>query len=201
MRYSIPRAAKMKDRAITLQDFADLAMQVPGVAKSTAQGQFYTNVKVYIAPVGGGYPTSDLRNAVAAYLTDRSLVGTTVEVHPLSTSEWLYQHVRLYLDLHVLPQYGQLTVTNAVTTALNNLFAFTAMSFGDRISQGDVYHAALAVPGVDYIVITAMQPYQADNTTVIAPTVQDIQVGATLIPLLDTTNANDFKITPYGGLT
>ena len=54
MRYSIPRAAaRVKQRAVTLQDYADLALQVPGVAKAVAHGQVYDKVKVRIAPVGG----------------------------------------------------------------------------------------------------------------------------------------------------
>lgn len=201
MRYSIPRAAKIRDRAITLQDFADLAHQVPGVSKAVATGSFYTNVKVYIAPVGGGYPTDSLRASVDAYLTERSLVGTTVEVHPLTGTEPLYQYIHLTIDVHVLKEFGQLTVVNAVKDALAKLFAFESSDFAKFISQGDVYHACLAVPGVDYIVLTAMQFYGSDNVTPVAPTVGDLQGGATLIPLLDTTNSTQFKITAYGGLT
>ena len=54
MRFSIPRAAgRIKNRAITLNDYADLALQVPGVAKSTAYGTLYTSIHVRIAPQGG----------------------------------------------------------------------------------------------------------------------------------------------------
>lgn len=200
MRYSIPRAAKIRDRAITLQDFADLAHQVPGVAKAVATGQFYTNIKVYIAPVGGDYPSDNLRAAVDTYLTERSLVGVAVEVHPLTSNEPLYQQTHLTLDLHVMKEFGQLTVTNAVRDALIKLFAFESSDFAKFISQGDVYHTALAVTGVDYIVLTAMQFY--DNAGVpVAPTVGDLQGAPTLIPTLDVTNSARFKITPYGGLT
>jgi hypothetical protein len=197
MRYSIPRAAKIRDRAITLQDFADLAHQVPGVAKAVAQGQFYTNIKVYIAPVGGGYPSDDLRAAVGTYLTERSLVGTTVEIHPLTGTEPLYQRVSLVIQLHVLKEFGQLTVTNAVRDAVNKLFAFESMEFGQFISQGDVYHACLAVPGVDYVVITAMALYATTGGTLLPPPIGDLQVGPTLIPTLA---AADLIISVSGGL-
>jgi hypothetical protein len=201
MRYSIPRAAKLRDRAITLQDFADLAHQVPGVAKATATGQFYTNIKVYIAPVGGGYPSVDLRAAVDTYLTERALVGTAVDVHPLSTSEQLYQQIHLALDVHVRKEFGQLTVANGVRDAMTALFAFDSSDFGKFYSQGDVYHAALAVTGVDYIVLKAMQFYAADNSTLVAPAIGDLTASPILIPLLDTTDTIKFVLTPIGGLT
>ena len=46
-------AARIKNRAVTLNDYADLAMQVPGVAKSVAYGTVYTAVHVRIAPTAG----------------------------------------------------------------------------------------------------------------------------------------------------
>ena len=44
------RLSRIKSRAVTLNDYADLAMQVPGVAKSVAHGTVYTAVHVRIAP-------------------------------------------------------------------------------------------------------------------------------------------------------
>ena len=54
MRYTIPRGgARIRSRAVTLNDYADLAMQVPGVAKSVAYGTVYTAVHVLVAPPDG----------------------------------------------------------------------------------------------------------------------------------------------------
>ena len=82
MRYSIPRAAaRIKSRAVTLNDYADLAMQVPGVAKSVSHGAVYTAVYVRIAPMdgeGNDQYMADLCDAVEAYLFDKVMVGSTV---------------------------------------------------------------------------------------------------------------------------
>ena len=197
MRYSIPRSSRLKSRAVTIQDFADLCYQIPGVGKAVATGEFYTQIKVYIAPVGGGYPSEQLKNDVESYLTNRTLVGVQVEIHPLDNSEWLYQNVKLAIEVHVLAQYGQLPVTNAVRAALTSLFSFAKPGYAQRFSQGDVYHAALGVQGVDYVILLQMQLTNQAGT-VIAPTVGDLQVGATLVPLL---NDSDLVITAIGGLT
>lgn len=49
LRYSVPRAKSTLSRAITLDDYVNLALQVPGITKATAYGQNYTAVYVRIA--------------------------------------------------------------------------------------------------------------------------------------------------------
>lgn len=199
MRHSIPRAAKIRDRAVTLQDFADLALQVPGVAKAVAQGEFYTQVKVYIAPVGGGYPGTDLLNQVEIYLTDRSLVGTTVEMHPIDATDPIYTYVAVSMVIHVLPQYGQATVLNNVQQAIVTIFSFDnpEIDFGCLISRGEVYHDALNVTGVDWIELTQLVPLDDNGLPIGTATVQDIQARPTRIPISD---VGHMTFTVQGGL-
>lgn len=60
MRYSIPRSTSLKQRAVTLEDYVSLALQVPGITKATAYGANYTAVYVRVAsgPQSEGYLTS-----------------------------------------------------------------------------------------------------------------------------------------------
>ena len=211
MRHGIPKSVKIKSRAVTLQDFADLAQQVPGVAKSVATGLFYTQVKVYIAPVGADYPQVWLIDQVQGYLQDRSMVGTVVEMHPMKISDgqggwtvdrtdYIYVNVVVTIVVHVLPQFGQLTVTNAVTAAVNAVFDFDnpAINFGCLVSRGEVYHAALNVNGVDWIELTAMYPLDDNGHQMGTDLVQDIQAAPTRIPTLV---ASNLTVTGVGGLT
>jgi predicted phage baseplate assembly protein len=203
MRHGIPRASKLRDRAITLQDYADLCFQVPGVGKAVATGEFYSQIKVYVAPVGGGYPNADLMLAVSQYLQDRSLVGVTLEMHPFSTTDYIYTYVRVALTVHVLPQYGQLTVVNAVTQAIINVFSFDnpEIDFGALVSRGEVYHAALNVSGVDWIELTTLVPLDdsVPGNPIGTAAVQDIQAGPTRIPVSDAA-AGHITVTGSGGL-
>jgi predicted phage baseplate assembly protein len=199
MRRSIPKAARIKDRAVTLQDFGDLAYAVPGVAKATAQGQYYTQVKVYIAPVGGGYPSADLLNQVYVYLGQRSLVGTTIEMHPTdAATDPIYTNVVVDITVHVQSQYGQLTVTNAVTDAITNLLSFDSADFGGLVTQGAIYHACMQVPGVDWIVLNKLIALDDSGNPVGTAQISDLQMAPTRIPAL--TSAN-LTITGVGGLT
>jgi hypothetical protein len=187
MRYSIPRAARASDRAVTLEDFATLAQQVPGVAKATSYGQYYTAIHVPIAPVGGGDPPEDLKDRVAAYLQERMMVGTTVLVED---PQWL--DAECTLVVHVLPNFGQGAVRQDVEDTVAALFAFEVVGFGTRISIGDVFRAAIDVAGVDYIELTVLRAVGAP-----APAVQDIVPTATQLPRMA---EDDLTVTAVGGL-
>ena len=187
MRYSIPRAVRTADRAVTLDDFATLAQQVPGVAKAIARGQYYTLVHVHIAPVGGGDPNQDLKDRVDAYLEQRVMVGCTVSV---DDPEWLNAEVTMVV--HVLPEYGRSLVLQQVRDAITATFAFDSVGFGTRISIGEVFRDAIEVVGVDYIELTVLRRIGAAGAAV-----QDIVPTTIEIPRLADANLN---VTAVGGL-
>lgn len=52
IRINAPRALRTLRRAVSLKDYAYLALQVSGVAKSSADSSVWSNVNLYIAPFG-----------------------------------------------------------------------------------------------------------------------------------------------------
>jgi hypothetical protein len=187
MRYGIPRAAHTLDRAVTLSDFESLCLQVPGVAKATAYGTYYTMVHVPIAPVGGGLPSVALKGRVQNYLQDRMMIGASCLVE-----DPVYVDVQVTLSVYVLPSFGQDGTKTAVRNAVAALFDFTAISFGTRVSIGDVFRAAMDQAGVDYIALTVLHIKGS------ATLVEDIVPSPLQLPqLLDV----DLVVTAVGGLT
>lgn len=153
MRYSIPRSAgRLKSRAVTLNDYADIALQVPGVAKAIAYGTLYTAVHVRVAPVGGSADASYMARLCAAvedHLRDKVLVGTHVYAEPESVDDlWLDTHLRV--TVHVQPAYNRTQVRKAVESSIRSLFAFDNLDFGQRISLGQVYRSCMSVAGVEW---------------------------------------------------
>jgi len=187
MRYGIPRAAHTLDRAVTLSDFESLCLQVPGVAKATAYGTYYTMVHVPIAPVGGGLPSSTLKTRVQNYLNERMMIGASCVVE-----DPVYVPAEVTLTVYVLPSFGQASVRTNVRNAIAALFDFTTVSFGSRISIGDVFRAAMDVQGVDYINLTVLRKI-GDATAV-----QDIVPTPIQLPQLLDAN---LTVTAVGGLT
>ena len=159
MRFSIPRAAgRIKNRAITLNDYADLALQVPGVAKSTAYGTLYTAIHVKIAPTGGvgdSVTMKRLCDEVEDYLADKILVGSAVSVEPEDINApqpvGLWQPVHVRVVVHVQPAYNRTSVRNEVDRVLRDVLSFNAVDFGTRVSIGLMYRTALAVNGVEWV--------------------------------------------------
>ncbi len=153
MRYSIPRSAsRLKRRAITLNDFADLAMQVPGVGKSVAYGTVYTAVHVRIAPQEGKADPEYMTNLcleVETYLADKVIVGSTVYAEPHDPDElWLDVYIRILV--HVVDSFNRTAVLNQVTSVVRQVVAFNNVDFGYSVTIGQVYRAILAVQGVEW---------------------------------------------------
>lgn len=138
-------------RAVTLNDYAALALHVPGVQLAIANATVYTNVTLGIAPFGGGLPSTTLKNAVLAYLADKKQINTSVSI-----TDPVYVGVNITTNINVLPQYNQQLVTTAVTNALRTLLAFENVDFGFRISLSAVYRAITGVEGVDYATVTVL---------------------------------------------
>ena len=153
MRQSIPRAAaRIKSRAVTLNDYADLAMQVPGVAKSVAHGTVYTAVHVRIAPQEGQADSTYMQrliNDVEYYMKDKVIVGSTVYAEPVDVNElWMNTYIRVLV--HVTEGFNRTSVHQQVESVIRQALNFNAVDFGTSVTIGKVYRAALAVQGVEW---------------------------------------------------
>ena len=153
MRQSIPRAAaRIKNRAVTLNDYADLAMQVPGVAKSVAHGTVYTAVHVKLAPQEGQADTTYMQrliNDVEYYMKDKVIVGSTVYAGPVNVNDlWMNTYIRVLV--HVTEGFNRTSVHQQVESVIRQALHFNAVDFGTSVTIGKVYRAALAVQGVDW---------------------------------------------------
>ena len=198
MRFSIPRAAsRIKSRAVTLNDYADLAMQVPGVAKSVSYGTVYTAVHVVIAPVDGkgdeNYMTK-LCLQVEDYMKDKIIVGSTVYAEPHDVED-LWETIHIRLLVHVIEGYNRTSVRLQVESVITRLLEFNNVDFGWRVSIGKIYRAALAVQGTEWVELmwldTAPGPTTLEDQDMAPITgnanpspgiVTDIEVDPLLIP-------------------
>ncbi len=183
-----PKSLTAANRCVSLQDYASVALQYPGVGQASAvAGSFPTSITLYVHPAGGPYVTADLTSIVATlaadltwggpgpasstgasgYLDSRKMAGTSITVLPPSYDGVVkYVPIVLAITVNVLPQYTNLQVKNAVLAALDTLFTFSTFSFGQRISLSSVYSTVMQVPGVSYLLVTAMTRGDAQTRTV-----------------------------------
>lgn len=161
IRVNAVNALVTQQRATTLSDYASLAVTVPGIAKAYATSQVYTNVNVYVAPVGGGGLDSS-GNATAAFSTLKKQVSAFLDtVKPAPTAVAIldpaYQSIDVGVTLHVAPNYRQDIAISNATTALTNLLAFDSVGFGQAVTQSDIHIALANTPGVIWVDITNLQ--------------------------------------------
>lgn len=152
---------------------------------------------VQFAEVDGATVTtvaSDMQlliNSLESYLADKKLIGSVVYGEPV---EWT--NVDVDMDVVVRPLYNRESVRSSVQSAIENLLSYDNVSFGQRISVGDVYRKALSVDGVDYITLNTLEIDGAGE-----PTPVDINTPTYNLPRLSPDLAEvDTWVSASGGL-
>lgn len=213
MRYTIPKAGQTQHRAVTLNDYTALALQIPGVGRAVAYGNVYSAITVRIANVNGVDPIEasvsldGIKSQVATNIENKKLIGSNVFVEDV----WEHDHqgwedIIISLDVHVLSRYNRQGTVDMVRNKILELLSFGNVDFGQRITVGSVFKAAQSVDGVAWIDIKTMHTGEA--TTLIG----DVHTSAIKLPrirpesraLVGTstivTQESGLTVTGFGGL-
>ena len=151
IRQNAPASLKTLKRAITTNDIETLTQQVSGVLWASAEEATYQLVNLYVAPYGGGAPSSVLQSAVLNYVLPLSLANTTITIFAPT-----YVPINVTLQVVVLPTYGNSTTQAAVLAAITDLLDLSNTGFGYRVALGTLYQTVLAVEGVEYAIISSL---------------------------------------------
>lgn len=214
-----PKSLTAADRCVSAQDYASVALNVPGVSKASAVASAApASVNLYIHPAGGPFTQANLTAQVtglapsltwggagavsstgaSGYLDTRKQIGATVTVLPPQVGGTTVGYVQIVLAIavQVLPNYSTLQVQQDVEAAINTLFDFGSMNFGQRLTLSSVYHAVQVVPGVDYATVSSM--YRADQASALG----DIICAASELPVVTDPDTGSYQITitPTGGI-
>jgi hypothetical protein len=158
MRANIPLMFRTQDRAVSLQDFKDLALRSPQVAKATCDATGAPNIMVYALGYESDYlnetgttltTSTEIRSSVIEYFSTRTIVGASVGVSPTVA----LQPIDITVNVNVQNQFVAQWVKDAVETAIDTFFTFDAVSFGQVLSLGSFYRAIQNVEGVDFSTI------------------------------------------------
>jgi hypothetical protein len=183
VRINAPAALRSLNRAVSLKDYGQLAIQVNGVSKANAISSGYANVLLYIAAAGGYGSTELFKTTVKEYFVDKVPPGTTLTVADFTA---LYPYLKVLVN--VKPQYNSATVGTAVTAALHSLLAFDNVTFNDVITQGDVYATCNSVEGVAYTTIDIMETLPAVYTKKVTTT-STVATNATTVNVVSSAGA------------
>ena len=172
IRYAAPLALRSNNRAVTLQDFANLASQVSGVGKAKAKADVWTSVTLYIAPTrvatdtdlapgldgtgmtGNGNPTIEFTTISAnttSFLADKTLIGTSVTVQPPT-----YVDAIITVQYVKFAQYTTAEIESALKVAIVTDFGYTNNDFGQTIYPQDIEYSLQQIPGIKTSKVTAL---------------------------------------------
>jgi hypothetical protein len=135
-------------RAVTTQDY-EFHAKAFGVGKARAQAPGWNQIDLFVAPVGGGYPSSTLKEDLRLYFEDKRIMTSLVEIH-----DPIYVAVFIEGNLEVEAYYFTKQVQQRVENAVQALLAFDAVEFEDRLYVSKVYEAIEAIEGVAGVNIT-----------------------------------------------
>jgi len=175
IRWNTPRALRAINRAVTTDDYAALALQVSGVGKTSAQLTAPGAITVYVAPTAAVAPGPTLKDAVAAYLADKQMVGTVVSV-----ADPTYVPLDVSATIFVQPNFRQDHVQTMVTLAIQAALAFDQVLFQDVIVPVDILSAIFTVDGVQTATIQVLDRASFIGTVGVTLGVNEIPTLGTL---------------------
>lgn len=149
LREVIASFTRTQGKAITNKDFVDLAKQVSGVKDAAIDTTNVLDKVLYITTLTPGVaPSSQLISNVKKYITDRSTIGDSITVLPANIS-------KLKLDIQVTgkPGSSELSIKNAILSALYNEYNSSNYGLGNSVRLSDVYSLIDNLKEVDYLYI------------------------------------------------
>ncbi|WP_143662683.1 baseplate J/gp47 family protein [Streptomyces sp. CB03238] len=151
IRANAPKAYRTQDRAVTLRDFEDLALAVPGNAKAKATGNHHSSITISIIGADNATPSDDQITATVRYIQDRTLTGVYVHVAPGTLVGVNLGSSASPVVLGIYPNFRASEVVLAAQKAIQDLLSSQRSSFGQRIPASRIYALFDAIPGVEYV--------------------------------------------------
>jgi hypothetical protein len=166
IRYAAPLVGRVRNRAVTLDDYTAIALAVPGVGAAATHADDVVNVTTYVAPYRGSnhadvYPggkdttTAEYTALLAAtqiYVAERSLLGTGVTVDRAT-----YADVELAMTVYILPRFLADEVEQAVRDTMLSVFGYSNMDLDMTIKAQNIEYVVSQVRGVSSAHVTDLR--------------------------------------------
>lgn len=163
IRTNAPRAFTTQQRAVTLNDYGNLALSISAVAKARAVDYTFGNVRVYITGTGNTAPSQVLLDKVNDFLQARASAGVVVTTSPAVAAGVNIGSSGNQVIIGFSTRYSPTSIKTTATQAVQNLFAPSNVSLGQRVPVSLVYSTLMSIPGVLYVSIPVM--YRVSDTS------------------------------------
>lgn len=182
-----PGVFRSLNRAVTAEDYKNLALNFNGVGKVIAQASSWNRVTLYVAPQGGGQVSDVLRENLLAFFEDKRPLSTLIEIKDVE-----YLKIYLEAEIGVEGYFSENQVVNRVQEAVRNVLAFDNNDFGETLYESKFYEAIEAIEGVRFVFISRFaregRPGEPETVTI---TDGRLQLRANELPRIPGSFAED----------
>lgn len=156
VRKNAPLTARTRNRAVTLEDFRNLALAVPGVTHASALAKFWSSVSLFITGPDGSVPSDSLIDDVRQFLEERVLTGVSVTVSGPDLIAINVGKPSAKIAVEALPIASNTQVQYDVEQAIKAALSPSAVEFGQRLTVSWLYKVIMDVPGVRFVHIGSL---------------------------------------------
>ena len=146
IRYQAPRSIRTLDRAVTRQDYVDIARLCPGVGKAALYFKCGKTVDIYVVPIGGGIAPTPLLQDVVQWFDPRRMV--TTKVRALAAGQ---TRIKGILEVRARFREDVVNVSNKVSAALVEFGKYENQDINKPIRLSDIIALVDNLPEVDYV--------------------------------------------------
>ncbi len=164
VRQNAPQAFRVQERAVTPEDYEEVALRFPGIQRAAATirwtGSWYT-VFLTVDRVGGAPVTQEFEDELRKFMDIYRMMGYDLEVDAPT-----YVPLEIEMDACAKPDYFHSEVRRALLAAFSTqvfpdgskgLFHPDNFTFGQAVYLSRIYAVADAVPGVQSLEVTCFQ--------------------------------------------
>lgn len=146
-----PQLFRAMNRAVTAQDHEAHALEF-GVGKVRARAASWNRIELFVAPMGGGYPSDTFKEDLRQYFEDKRIMTSIIDI-----MDPKYVKVRIEGTLNVEPYFYDEEICQQAGNAIRDLLAFENVDFQFTLYISKLYEAIEAIEGVASVHIKRLQ--------------------------------------------
>lgn len=143
LRRRMPASLRTLERAVTRQDYIDVAERHPPVARAGVTYDCGKFVDVFIVPVGGGVPPPTLIESTQRHMDARRMITTRVRVHPAGEVRVVQRW-----DIRVRQGRNVEEAVGAMKQALSDFLSYVQQEVSGTVYLSDLYEVVENVPAI-----------------------------------------------------
>lgn len=151
IRVSAPLSLRTLERAVTDQDYEDIARLCVGVGRAKVDFNCGKKVDIYVSPEGGGIANTALLNLVWQWFETRRMV--TTKVVPQAAGE---TGLKISMDVTAKFRADVVLTLADVQNALIDYGAYKNQNINKPVKLSDIVAKVDNLPRVDYLTVTGL---------------------------------------------